>query len=191
MSAPSGSGRRPSPAAADDGDELHFCSTCAFSAVCLEQGFDKSRLRDFATPSADARVDRVFIAILGGRSVESLQDYYHAQFGVPRAPIIDAVISVMSNAYGLPARQKHQLSALPLADACYIEADTMPAQVQERPVQAGELPPAISMVTFRTGKLPPLDYLGPIVTVSEEPYNGRRSAVCRGSAGELIELIET
>jgi len=31
---------------ADDGDELRFCSTCAFSAVCLERGYDKSRLRD-------------------------------------------------------------------------------------------------------------------------------------------------
>lgn len=32
--------------AADDGDELNFCSTCAFSAACLEHGFDKSRLND-------------------------------------------------------------------------------------------------------------------------------------------------
>ena len=40
------SGRRTSPAAADDGDEFQFCSTCAFSAACLEQGFDKSRLRE-------------------------------------------------------------------------------------------------------------------------------------------------
>lgn len=31
---------------ADDGDEFHFCSTCAFSAACLEQGYDKSRLRE-------------------------------------------------------------------------------------------------------------------------------------------------
>ena len=31
---------------ADDGDELRFCSTCAFSAVCMEQGFDKSRLAE-------------------------------------------------------------------------------------------------------------------------------------------------
>jgi CRP/FNR family transcriptional regulator, anaerobic regulatory protein len=29
---------------ADDGDELNFCSTCAFSAACLEQGYDKGRL---------------------------------------------------------------------------------------------------------------------------------------------------
>ncbi|WP_405242354.1 helix-turn-helix domain-containing protein [Lentisalinibacter salinarum] len=31
---------------ADDGDELHFCSTCAFSSACLESGYDKSRLQE-------------------------------------------------------------------------------------------------------------------------------------------------
>src|SRR6185295_7241349 len=30
--------------AADDGDELRFCSTCAFSDACLSQGMDKSEL---------------------------------------------------------------------------------------------------------------------------------------------------
>ena len=30
----------------DDGDELNFCSSCAFSTVCLESGYDKSRLRE-------------------------------------------------------------------------------------------------------------------------------------------------
>ena len=36
---------RPNPIA-DDGDEFRFCSTCAFSAVCLAQGYDKSALRE-------------------------------------------------------------------------------------------------------------------------------------------------
>ena len=35
-----------SPIIADDGDELRFCSTCAFSAACMEHGFDKSRLNE-------------------------------------------------------------------------------------------------------------------------------------------------
>lgn len=35
---------RPQPA--DDGDEFQFCSTCAFSAACLEEGWDKERLRE-------------------------------------------------------------------------------------------------------------------------------------------------
>ena len=31
---------------ADDGDELRFCSTCAFSTACLDEGYDKARLND-------------------------------------------------------------------------------------------------------------------------------------------------
>ena len=31
---------------ADDGDDYTFCSTCAFSAACLSEGYDKSVLRD-------------------------------------------------------------------------------------------------------------------------------------------------
>lgn len=31
---------------ADDGDTFHFCSTCAFSSACLDQGMDKGALRD-------------------------------------------------------------------------------------------------------------------------------------------------
>ena len=40
-------GRRPrhNPIA-DDGDELRFCSTCAFSDACLSQGYSKSDLMD-------------------------------------------------------------------------------------------------------------------------------------------------
>jgi CRP/FNR family transcriptional regulator len=30
----------------DDGDALHFCSTCAFSQACLAEGMDKSALMD-------------------------------------------------------------------------------------------------------------------------------------------------
>lgn len=39
---------RQSPPApiADDGDDVRFCSTCAFSAACLASGYDKSQLRD-------------------------------------------------------------------------------------------------------------------------------------------------
>ena len=31
---------------ADDGDEFSFCSTCAFSAACLSEGYGKRQLRD-------------------------------------------------------------------------------------------------------------------------------------------------
>ncbi|MBP7370351.1 MAG: cyclic nucleotide-binding domain-containing protein [Arenimonas sp.] len=37
---------RGASAIADDGDELHFCSTCAFSSACLSQGYDKTSLQE-------------------------------------------------------------------------------------------------------------------------------------------------
>lgn len=40
------SNRRARNPLTDDGDELRFCSTCAFSAACLESGYDKAHLRD-------------------------------------------------------------------------------------------------------------------------------------------------
>lgn len=46
MSVPRLGAGLPNPAVADDGDELHFCSTCAFSSACLEQGYDKAALLD-------------------------------------------------------------------------------------------------------------------------------------------------
>ncbi len=42
MTAPS----RRTGAMADDGDDLHFCSTCAFSAACMQRGYDKSHLKE-------------------------------------------------------------------------------------------------------------------------------------------------
>ena len=33
-------------AVVDDGDDVRFCSTCAFSAACLESGYDKTRLHE-------------------------------------------------------------------------------------------------------------------------------------------------
>lgn len=38
--------RRLTPVCADDGDEAHFCSTCAFSQACMSQGYDKSALKE-------------------------------------------------------------------------------------------------------------------------------------------------
>lgn len=52
MSSPPSSRRGPqrsapaNPAAADDGDALRFCSTCAFSDACISQGYDKSALAE-------------------------------------------------------------------------------------------------------------------------------------------------
>jgi hypothetical protein len=134
----------------------------------------------------------VFIVILGGASLDALQDYYHRQFGVARAPVMPSVVSVISARYGLPRDYKHPIAALQVSGKCYIEADQMPAQVAPRPCDPGQLPPGIAMVTFEVeglpGDLP--SALGPAVAARGLPYDGRTVRTCVGATGELIELIE-
>ncbi|MGE5199545.1 MAG: hypothetical protein ACM3H9_07875 [Rhodospirillaceae bacterium] len=150
------------------------------------------KLAAFDTPVAASDVDRVFIVILGGANLDSLQDYYHQQFGVARAPVMPSVVSVISARYGLPRDHKHPIAALQLRGQCYIEADQMPPQVAARPCDPGQLPPGISMVTFEVDRLPRdlPSALGPAVTPPGLPYGGRPARGCVGATGEIIELVE-
>jgi catechol 2,3-dioxygenase-like lactoylglutathione lyase family enzyme len=152
----------------------------------------KEQLAAFDTPEAASDVDRVFIVILGGASLDALQEYYHLQFGVARAPVMPSVVSVISARYGLPRDFRHPIAALQVRDQCYIEADQMPAAVAPRPCEPGQLPPGIAMVSFEIDRLPDAlpSTLGPAQSVPGLPYDGRRSRTCVGAAGELIELIE-
>jgi catechol 2,3-dioxygenase-like lactoylglutathione lyase family enzyme len=152
----------------------------------------KSKLPIFDTPDAASFVDRVFIVILGGASLEGLQDYYHEQHGLARAQVLPSVISVLSAQFGLPADHLHPIAALQLPGQCYIEADQMPAAVLPRPCQPGQMPPGVAMVSFEVDRLPETvpGALGDIHCSPGLPYDGRRSCACVGAAGELIELIE-
>jgi catechol 2,3-dioxygenase-like lactoylglutathione lyase family enzyme len=152
----------------------------------------RERLAAFDTPEAASAVDRVFIVILGGTSLEALQDYYHLQFGVTRVPVLPAVVPAISARYGLARDFKHAIAALPLAGQCYVEAGEMPPAVAHRPCDPGQLPPGIAMVSFEVGRLPDVlpSTLGPAQAGPGLPYAGRRARACVGAAGELIELIE-
>lgn len=153
----------------------------------------KEKLPEFDTPEPKHYVDRVFIVILGGESCATLNDFYSRHFGVAKAPVVPGVITVISNAHGLPPETPHELAALALRGQSFIEADHMPSQTLPRGGLDGELPPAIAMVSFEVDALPDspdLTWIAPSATLAGLPYRGRRAAVCLGAAGEWIELIE-
>ena len=102
-----------------------------------------------------------------------------------------AVISVVSNAQGLPADTLHDIAALALTGQSFIEADTMPAATLPRTSVADELPPAIAMVSFGIDALheSTARWIAPPQALPIAPYYGRSVGVCTGVAGELIELI--
>jgi len=137
-------------------------------------------------PPARCTVDRVFIVIVGGASLDGMQDFYAARFGVPRAPAMESRVQTMALEFGLPREHRFRLAALPLREQCYIEADEMPAGARAiAPDEAG-LPPGIALVSFR-GELPPGAAPPPAITA---PYRNAAGVACvRGAAGELLEII--
>lgn len=67
----------------------------------------------------------------------------------------------------------------------------MPVATLPRTAHAGELPPAIAMVSFGVDTLPDsLTYVAAPRALPATPYHGRKAAVCIGPGGEWIELIE-
>jgi hypothetical protein len=143
-------------------------------------------------PVARTFVDRPFIIVLGNRSLSQTRLFWRDTLGVDSSPPVELRMTVLNEAFGLDVETVHPLSLARLSAEGAIEMDQYPAQALERPQRAGELPPAISLVSFATDSLQPVArlLLAPAVSLDEAPYHGRRAGTLRGPAGELIELIE-
>jgi len=118
-------------------------------------------------PDTRCDVDRTFIVILGGPSMDALQDFYADQFGVPRAPAVESRVKGMSAAFGLDPEHRYPIAALPLAGKCLIEVDQMPDAAAPRNTRPEHLPPGISIVSFA----------------------GERANCLRGAADEIVEVL--
>jgi hypothetical protein len=143
------------------------------------------------SPPARCAVDRTFIVIVGGKSLEGMQQYFLRTFGVPETPPMESRVQTMALEFGLSREHRFRLAALPLRSRCYIEADEMPAEARPLPGRLTELPAGISMVSFFT----PASTVNGAAGVQgppdgSPPYAGATGVECvRGAAGELIEII--
>lgn len=151
----------------------------------------KQPVPGLASPPARCAVDRTFIVIVGGQSLEGMQRYFQQAFGVPETPAMESRVQTMALEFGLSREHRFRLAALPLRGRCYIEADEMPAGATPLPEQHTELPAGISMVSFYTPASPADAGAGfSAPPASGPPYTGATGAQCvRGAAGELLEII--
>lgn len=153
----------------------------------------KAEIPGFDLPFAGSFVDYPFIVILGGHSLEEIKQFYQQNFSVADSANADVRVSLLSAALGMPRDTLHLISAMPLKDKCYIEADEFPSGASERQSISGQLPPGIAIVSFEVEQLDQFELCRgkPAIKSAVSPYSGRRVAMLRGPAGELIELIET
>ena len=146
----------------------------------------------FNLGSAKSFVDRTFIVVLGGPDMEAMREFYASRLGMPVTPAGPSTITVLARAWGMAVDTQFPLAIVQFPKDFLVELDEYPDGATPRPVREGALPGGIAMVTFHAEGLERLDgdYFVPPRRVEAFPYNGRKAALLRGAAGELIELIE-
>jgi len=137
-------------------------------------------------------VDRAFIMVVGGPSMQALQDFYGGPLGLPVGKASAWQIGVLSQALGLPMETTYPLAVAPMPKDFLVELDEYPSPAKPRPVRAGSLPSGPAMVTFGVNELDDfkLTWRAPPARIAEFPYNGQEAAVTVGPAGEWVELVE-
>ena len=143
-----------------------------------------------ARESAQTYVDRPFIVILGGPDMQAMRQFYQDVFHVSVSEPSLARMTVLNKAHGFDIERTHPLAMARVSPQYGVEIDGYPETATIRAHRYAELPPAVAMVGFEIASLEGLSLAAPARAIDELPYNGRKVALMRGVAGELIELIE-
>jgi hypothetical protein len=138
----------------------------------------KNPVPGLTVPPARTAVDQTFIVILGGPSMDALQDFFESRFGLARAAVVQSRVTMLSKALGVSIETLYSIAAMQLQGASLIEVDEMPEQVGPRESLDGHLPPGIAIVGFDCASVPE----GATVA-------GENVHVLKGVTGELIELF--
>ena len=148
----------------------------------------------FNLGSAQSYVDRVFIMVLGGASMESLREYYKTSFDMPVTEASDWKIGVLARMNNLPNDSVFPLALVEFEENFLIELDEWNNgdTFEPRQVKEGHLPPSTSMVSFSTDSIDQInvEWKHEPQPINSFPYNGSKVGVTTGVAGEWIEIIE-
>jgi catechol 2,3-dioxygenase-like lactoylglutathione lyase family enzyme len=139
---------------------------------------------------AQSYVDRTFIVVLGGPDMEAMRRFYQDVLKLKVGDPYAAAIQVLNDAWQTPGRTTPLALAL-ISPGFAIELDGYPPPATTRPQRRGDLPPGMAIVSFAVPQLDgvSLPWVAAPKAQSAAPYGGRKSALLRGAAGELIELI--
>ncbi len=146
----------------------------------------KAEVPPFQLPFARCAVDRVFIPVLlttnrGG----SLADY--EKFPGTHGVEFETKITVINRARKLDLNQRHPVATIQLRGDNLIEIDQLEG-LSARPSNSGGLSAGITMISVAVRSIPPA---ARNPQTADGIFADNKAVMTQGSAGELIELIET
>lgn len=146
----------------------------------------------FGLHGAKTFVDRPFIMVTGGTSMDETHGFYGGVLGLRVTEPSPFVIGQMSRVLGVDPRTAYPVSLARIPGRSFlIELEELPPYIERRHVPEGQLPEGLAMVSFTSAPLDELNliYRAEPRRIDIPPYNGRKVAVIEGPAGEWLELI--
>jgi catechol 2,3-dioxygenase-like lactoylglutathione lyase family enzyme len=147
----------------------------------------------FGLKGAKSEVDRIFIVPVGGPSITTLQGFYCDVLGLKQTEPMAFINPIMAHVCGVMPNTVFPTAIVPIPGRRFlIELDQLPASTSPRQRRPRHLPAGMSMVTFLTANLDTIDpaFRAPPIQLASAPYDGRRTTVITGPAGEWLELVE-
>jgi catechol 2,3-dioxygenase-like lactoylglutathione lyase family enzyme len=144
-------------------------------------------------PRAGSLTDRIFIVILAAPDRAAACSWYRDRLGLDLADTYELPYQMINSAFGLPADHISAITMVQAGRMPIVEVDDYPPQAAPRARHPGMLPPGNALVTLAVRDLDAckVDWIAPPLRRDGPLYDGRRAATTIGSAGELIELVET
>ena len=146
----------------------------------------------FGLHGAKTFVDRPFIMVTGGTSMDETHGFYGGVLGLRVTEPSAFVIGQMSRVLGVDPRTAYPVSLARIPGRSFlIELEELPPYIERRHVPEDQLPEGLAMVSFTSAPLDELNliYRAEPRRIDIPPYNGRKVAVIEGPAGEWLELI--
>jgi hypothetical protein len=151
----------------------------------------KRPVAGYDLPVAQSFVDRCFITVVAGPDMAALRAFYRDIFGNKSNTPHDTPVAVIADANDAPPDTLYPHATVALGDGSLVELDEYPPPGRPRPVEEGQLPPGMAIVTFACPDFARHEsrLIAPPRPATLPPFPGHQSGTLRGAADELIEII--
>ena len=179
-----------SPADLDDSDDVRAMQVIGPAGEVLYLTQVNAAVPPFDLPRAQCDVDRLFIPVSSCLRQDAALNVY-ASLGANRSWCFDTRIASVNKAHGLDPECRHAVATVQLAGQSMVEIDQL-GVATARPPSAGSFAAGIAIVSFLVDDLSEigLQPISPACCPGGKLYAGQPVVACRGSGGELIELIQ-